>query len=247
LKAAGITHPGRVRENNEDSFLIQQDQPLSLFAVADGMGGHAAGEVASTLALGTVRDYLCTHRDRLIQAQAGGESLRPYLLEMLQAANRRLLEAARDHAGCNGMGTTLTLLFILGNQNWIGHIGDSRAYLVRPQGLVRLTDDHTLVSQLAKTGQISEEEKATHPQRHVLTQALGTDSDPLFDVRPCILAPGDRVLLCSDGLYGMVDKQLLAATAASGRPLEAIVSELVDIANGEGGHDNITVILVEIS
>jgi PPM family protein phosphatase len=246
LKAAGLSHPGKVRENNEDSFLIEQGIDWAIFAVADGMGGHAAGEVASKMALVSVQEFLASAGEQLVKAEASGESLRPYLLQMLRTANEIVLLAAGEKSGLNGMGTTLTLLFTLGRQNWVGHIGDSRAYHIR-QGTIRtVTEDHTLVSQLAKSGQISEDEKQNHPQRHVLTQALGTDKDPVFDLRTVELLPGDRMLLCTDGLYGVVRQSELIDAAISGKPAGEIVSGLIELANERGGPDNITLILVEI-
>jgi protein phosphatase len=246
LKAVGITHPGKVRDNNEDSYLIHQVGILALYAVADGMGGHAAGEVASAMALDTVKEYLQTARPRLEMVETAGETLRPYLLEMLMEANNRVLMAADAQSSRNGMGTTLTLLFVLGDQCWIGHIGDSRAYLIRHGDIIKLTDDHTLVSQLARTGQISDEEKENHPQRHVLTQALGTEADPVFDIRPFKSTDGDRVLLCTDGLYGLVESGELLEAIQAVKPADATLAELVDLANDRGGKDNITAILIDI-
>ncbi|MBS4008295.1 MAG: Stp1/IreP family PP2C-type Ser/Thr phosphatase [Clostridium sp.] len=247
MRAAGISHPGRVREKNEDGYLIWQQGTISLFAVADGMGGHAAGEVASTLALETIRQSLIEQQLTLYEKVADGCTIEPYLTEILTVANGKILLAGGNGTECVGMGTTLTLLLSVSGQAWIGHIGDSRAYLLRQGRLQMLTEDHTLVSQLARSGQISEEEKKNHPQRHILTQALGTEQAPSFDIQKFLLQAGDLILLCTDGLYGLVDdEELLRETQASDSP-ENILERLVELANERGGIDNITAILVTAS
>lgn len=235
-----------VRENNEDRFLIFQEGQLSVFAVADGMGGHAAGEVASTLALETVTQYLTAHREKLQRSAAEGRSLEQPLAEMLTAANSSVLLAGDRKSECNGMGTTLTLLLSVSGQAWIGHIGDSRAYLLRQGQLDVLTEDHTLVTQLARSGQIREEEMENHPQRHILTQALGTDNEPKFDLRQCFLQAGDQILLCTDGLYGLVDEREMRQEMETEHPAAMILERLVALANERGGTDNITAVLVYI-
>jgi protein phosphatase len=244
MRAAGISHPGRVREKNEDGYLIWQEGALSLFAVADGMGGHAAGEVASTLALETVKQSLIEQRLTLQEKVGEGCAIEPYLAEILTAANDKILLAGGNGTECVGMGTTLTLLFAVSGQAWIGHIGDSRAYLLRQGRLEMLTEDHTLVSQLARSGQISEEEKKSHPQRHILTQALGTEHAPSYDIQKFLLQAGDLFLLCTDGLYGLVDDEELLFELQAADPPEVILERLVEQANERGGIDNITAILV---
>lgn len=247
MRAAGISHPGRVRENNEDGFLIWQEGVLSLFAVADGMGGHAAGEVASTLALDTVKQSLMEQRLTLQEQVKEGFAIEQDLAEILTAANSKILLAAENGTACVGMGTTLTLLLTVSGQAWIGHIGDSRAYLLRQGRLDLLTEDHTLVSQLLRSGQISEEEKKNHPQRHILTQALGTEHGPLFDIQKVLLQAGDFLLLCTDGLYGLVDDEDILREIQASDPPEDILDRLVVLANERGGVDNITAILVVAS
>ncbi|MBS3982330.1 MAG: Stp1/IreP family PP2C-type Ser/Thr phosphatase [Dethiobacter sp.] len=243
MRAAGISHPGRVRENNEDNYLIWQEGALSLFAVADGMGGHAAGEVASTLAMETVKQSLLEQRLTLLEKVAEGCTIEPYLVEILTAANSKILLAGGNRTECVGMGTTLTLLLAVSGQAWVGHIGDSRAYLLRQGRLEMLTEDHTLVSQLARSGQIGEEEMRSHPQRHILTQALGTEHAPSFDVQKFLLEAGDFLLLCTDGLYGLVDDEELLREIQASDPPEDILERLVALANERGGVDNITAVL----
>lgn len=242
MKAAGISDRGKVRDNNEDRSLIWHEGQLTMYAVADGMGGHAAGEVASSLALETVRRYL--HTDAQVVLTAESVTLQQYLRELLGHANRAVLDEGGARPECAGMGTTFTMVLDVAGQYWLGHIGDSRAYLLRREEIVHLTEDHTLVSQLVRSGQITEEDKDGHPQRHILTRALGTDNVAEFDILPLEIVPGEAILLCTDGLYSMVtDEEIQQAVWAGGEPEETL-QRLVDLANERGGRDNITVVLV---
>lgn len=244
MRAVGRSHRGKVRPNNEDSYLIAGDDSLAVFAVADGMGGHAAGEVASTMALDAVQNYLANQKAILLSAAAASQDLTSLLETMLAHANETVLNASRKQAEFAGMGTTLTLLLYLSNQHWLAHIGDSRAYLLRHGHFVHLTEDHTLVSQLVRTGQISEEERDGHPQRNVLTRALGTDAVAAFDLIPLNLVQGDLLLLCSDGLYGMLSNDEIKNIIVQEKKPAALLTELVAAANDKGGIDNITAVLV---
>ncbi|NLN06416.1 MAG: Stp1/IreP family PP2C-type Ser/Thr phosphatase [Firmicutes bacterium] len=245
MLAAGISDQGRVRPNNEDRYLILDESPLLLLAVADGMGGHAAGEVASSMALDVIRSYLDSHRQKLLQAAAQGKTLLPYLEKMLALANAQILQSSGENCEYNGMGTTLTMILHVLEMSWLAHIGDSRAYLFREQSVQQLTEDHTLVSQLVKNGQIRAEEASDHPQRNILTRALGTDKDPGFDIIPLSLRKGDRLLLCTDGLHSHVGAEEIAGIIAESSNREEAVKKLVNLANARGGTDNITVILAE--
>ena len=244
MQAVGISHRGKVRSNNEDRYLIAANEAIAVFAVADGMGGHAAGEVASSMALEAVQRFCLTHQQDFFTAAAAGKTIRPLLEKMLAQANAEVLNAGLSNTAYSGMGTTLTLLAAAADQNWLAHIGDTRAYLLRGQELFPLTDDHTLVSQLVKTGQISEEEQEGHPQRNILTRALGTDETAVFDLLPLTLIQNDRLLLCSDGLHGLVGNDEIKQIAVQNKAPQEIVQELVALANDRGGTDNITAVLV---
>ena len=245
LLAAGISNRGKVRANNEDRFVIIGEDALQLFAVADGMGGHAAGEVASSMALDVVRGYLSSHQQILLEIAAEGKSLRPYLEDMLSLTNEMVLLAGGEKVEYNGMGTTLTLLVNVLDRSWLAHIGDSRAYLLRGDDLTLLTEDHTLISQLVKSGQIRKEDINDHPQRHILTRALGTDETALFDLLPLELQQGDRIILCTDGLHGLVDAQHIKEVVSQNNSHINVIEQLVNLANEKGGTDNITVVLAE--
>jgi len=187
---AGITDAGRKRRRNEDSFVCSPP----IFAVADGMGGAQAGEVASKLAAAALED---TDPGRL----TGPERV----ASLIQEANRRVHERSSTDPSASGMGTTMTVALVEGNAVTIGHVGDSRAYLVRDGRMEQLTEDHSLVNELMKSGKLSQEEAETHPQRSVITRALGTDPDVDVDAFSIDAQAGDVFLLCSDGLTTMVD------------------------------------------
>jgi len=229
VSAAAATDIGLVREGNEDSYLV--DEPL--FAVADGMGGHRGGEVASQLALETV--------EKLFQKGTGD------LAEQVQEANRAVFERSVEDRKVAGMGTTLTAALVEGDRIRLAHVGDSRAYLLRDGELRRLTEDHTLVHRMVTEGEISEEEAEAHPQRSVLTRALGVDMVVDVDDDVVQVRSGDRLLLCTDGLTGMVSeeeiKEMLQGIAD---PSEA-AERLVRRANEAGGVDNITVVVLDFS
>ena len=222
---AGGTDPGRRRRRNEDSYVI--DPPL--FAVADGMGGAQAGEVASKLAAGAVKER-----------GADVESL-------VQEANRRVHQRSLEDPNTSGMGTTLTVAEVEDGVVSIGHVGDSRAYLVRDGNLEQLTEDHSLVGELMRTGKLSAEEAETHPQRSMITRALGTDPNVDVDIFSVESREGDLFLLCSDGLTSMVDdREILRLAGEKHGDLDGLVKALIKAANKGGGEDNITVIAFEI-
>jgi PPM family protein phosphatase len=230
LIAAGITDVGRVREGNEDGFLDESSR-LSLVAVADGMGGHRAGEVASATALEALR-----------AAMAAGRPLR----DAIVGANDAVLEKSISDQQLRGMGTTLTA------GTWgsdgslvIGHVGDSRAYLVRDGELTQITSDHSLVEEMVRGGELTPEQAENHPQRSIITRALGIDPEVDVDVYPLSLRAGDRILLCSDGLTTMVGSDEIAEIIAGEPDLRRAAQRLVDAANAAGGEDNVTAVVVE--
>ncbi len=229
----GETNTGRKRRRNEDSWV--SDAPL--FAVADGMGGAQAGEVASSLAAATLRE-------------AGGASTRGEagVVALIESANRRVHQRAVTDATASGMGTTMTLaLFAPDGTIAIGHVGDSRGYLLRDGRLQQLTQDHSLVAELVRRGELSPAEAEAHPQRSVITRALGTDPDVDVDAFSVQAQPGDVYLLCSDGLTTMVDDTSIAAIVErNSHDLSAAGRALIDEANHRGGEDNITAVLFEV-
>lgn len=231
---------GRVRDSNEDSFLELPED--GLFAVADGMGGHAAGEVASRLAVEALEERL-----------SGAPSLpsAEQMAEAVREANRSILRDADENPGRSGMGTTLTSLALDVDGRWrIAHVGDSRAYLCRDDELRQLTTDHSWVGKRVAAGELTREEARRHPMSSVLERALGTSRDVEVDVEEGRAEPGDLFLLCSDGLTDMLPhadlESLLAEEGASGSDggPDDPADRLVSAANRSGGRDNITVVLV---
>jgi PPM family protein phosphatase len=231
LRTAHLTHPGRKRRHNEDSYV--HEPPL--FAVADGMGGAKAGEVASGLAVEALH----------VSPDVGGDS-EAYVVDLIQEANRRVYTRATEDASASGMGTTMTVALVDadGGRVTIGHVGDSRAYRVREGELQQLTDDHSLVGELIRSGKLTREEAEVHPQRSVITRALGTDPDVDVDTFVVDARAGDTFLLCSDGLSSMVsDQTILNVVREHPRDLQATAKGLIAAANRGGGDDNITVVV----
>ena len=231
--AAGLTDTGRKRRRNEDAFVCR----APLFAVADGMGGAQAGEVASRLAAAAVSERA---------PDSSGEAV---VAALVAEANRRVWQRSLEDMSHSGMGTTITVALadLADGTIAIGHVGDSRAYLIRDGALEQLTEDHSLVAELVRRGRLSPEEAETHPQRSVITRALGTEPDVKVDLFTVEALPGDLFLLCSDGLTTMVpDAELLDLAAESRADLDAVARALVDAANAAGGEDNVTVVAFEL-
>jgi PPM family protein phosphatase len=230
---AALTHPGRKRRHNEDAYVLEPP----LFAIADGMGGAKAGEVASGLAADAVRE-----------SAGDGAHGEERVAALIEEANRRVFRRATEDRETSGMGTTMTVALVEDDRVAIGHVGDSRAYLIRDGALEQLTDDHTLVAELVRSGKLTPEEAESHPQRNVITRALGTEPDVDVDTFSVAGVPGDLFLLCSDGLTTMVDQATILDAVERHRPdLTEAAKELIGAANRGGGEDNITVIFFELA
>jgi PPM family protein phosphatase len=230
-RATGLSHPGRRRRRNEDSWVC--DPPL--FAVADGMGGARGGEIASKLAASALGSQALGTGEERVDA-------------LIQEANRRVYERGAEDSSASGMGTTITVALVEDGAVTIGHVGDSRAYLIREDGIEQLTDDHSLVAELVRSGKLSPEEAVTHPQRSVITRVLGTDPEVDVDTFSVPAQLGDLFMICSDGLTSMVgDETILDVLRRRRDDLEAAAKELIEKANRSGGEDNITVVFFEIA
>jgi serine/threonine protein phosphatase PrpC len=232
-ETAALSHPGRKRRHNEDTYVVQPP----LFAVADGMGGAKAGEVASRLAAAAVQE-----------SDTDGQSGEARVAAVIEEANRRVFRRATEDREASGMGTTMTVALVEDDRVAIGHVGDSRAYLIRDGRLEQLTNDHSLVAELVRSGKLTPEEAESHPQRSVITRALGTEADIDVDTFSIDAAPGDLFLLCSDGLTTMVDDETILTAVEEHRDnLKAAAKALVNAANRGGGEDNITVVFFEVA
>jgi PPM family protein phosphatase len=251
LTWAVSTDPGLRRSGNEDSYCSRPD--LGLFLVADGMGGHVAGEVASRIAAETIQTF--------IEETAGADKNRtwPYPFEPLlsfeanrlkaafRLANRQIANAIEESADLRGMATTASA-FLVGNHHAsVGHVGDSRVYVLRGSTLVQLTNDHSWVEEQVRAGAMTPTAARQHPWRNVVTRALAGGDDPEVDVVELTPSAGERFLLCSDGLFGVVSNDAIAGILSQrGTPLQEICGELVAAANDEGGPDNITTLVLQV-
>jgi protein phosphatase len=264
-KCFGLSHPGRVRANNEDVFVVaelartllvrhtnvpQPDESHSrhrghVFLVADGVGGHHAGEVASSLSTVTVEEFLLNTFRRFAAApSADGQAALRELQAALRQADARLFEEGGRHPEWRGMGTTLTLAVASGRRLFVAHAGDSRCYLHSTGNLRQLTADHTFAADMVRAGMITRSQQEHHPWRHVVTNLLG-GSEPgvRAEVHLLDLHPGDVLLLCTDGLTDMVPDEGIAAVLAAEADPEAACRRLIDEANRNGGEDNVTVVV----
>ena len=230
----GVSDPGRRRRRNEDAYVAEPP----LFAIADGMGGAQAGEVASGLAAAVLQEPL-----------EDGVDDEERVAALIQEANRRVFQRSTEDAATSGMGTTMTVALVDSGSGTIafGHVGDSRAYRVRAGELEQLTDDHSLVGELVRSGRLSPEEAEQHPQRSVITRALGTEPDVDVDTFTVDAEPDDVYLLCSDGLTDMVSpREILSVVVEATGDLDEAARGLVEAANAGGGEDNITVVLFQL-
>lgn len=236
VAGAGLTDRGRLRPHNEDSLLVEAER--GLFAVADGMGGHAAGEVASQLAVEAVRAALA-------DVPRTESDMPARLRDAIDEANRRIAEQIERQPECRGMGTTLVVAISEGPRCWIGHVGDSRAYLVRGEQITQLTADHSFVNELVRLGMLSREQAARDPRRNVVTRALGSGAMVIPEIHEYRVEPGDLLLLCSDGLNTMLaDERILEVVRGTAGSLDSVCAGLVAAANEAGGEDNISVVAV---
>ncbi|HEX9010728.1 MAG TPA: protein phosphatase 2C domain-containing protein [Holophagaceae bacterium] len=258
---AAITHPGKVRKNNEDAYLLSAldgeepilnspSRPLKvgdpglLVAVADGMGGAAAGEVASREGLAAVSVYLFGHWGRLATAKAREEDLIQALVTAVEQASDAVLRYSDDDRTARGMGSTLTAVVIWSGHAYVAQIGDSRAYLYRQGQLHQITEDQTLVNDLVAQGSLTREQARTHPQRNMITQALGSPQPLQVALSRLALRRGDRLLCCSDGLHGEVPDERILEVLKRDQPPRRCLDLLVEEALAHGGRDNITAVLL---
>ena len=225
---------GRVRKTNEDSYVFL---PPHLFVVADGMGGHVAGEIASNLGASTIREYI----EKIPPPAEWEQSLK----EAIVQANTKIYLMSQAKTECQGMGTTVTAVYLDNAEVYWSHVGDSRLYLIRESTLHQITNDHSLVWELMQNGSITSEEAQTHPQRNILTRAVGTSDILSVDAGKFLWQPGDSLLLCTDGLTNMLSEETILSICLQPTSPQAIINTLVDQARQAGGYDNITAIFLQ--
>ena len=249
--AFGDTDIGPTRSSNEDSYCLVPN--LNLDIVADGMGGHAAGEVASKMAVEIIRDFMTSTQDlKTFTPPPGVSPDLPAIAQRLSAAgklaNQKIFELGHSESKYNGMGTTMVSFISNGNESFVAHAGDSRAYLIREGSIDQLTMDHSLIGEYLRLGRISSDDVNRHPLKHVITRALGTTEQVEIDVTPVSLRDGDFLLLCSDGLSNpLSDEDILTKVMESGKNIEEGCKKLIRLALDKGADDNITVILLHYS
>ena len=240
-QAFGLTDIGKRRDSNEDNFVV--DTPTGLFAVADGMGGHAAGEVAAQLAIDTLSEAFMGDERPVTELDSNGAG--EHLSEAVLRANRKIFDTVVTRQEYRGMGTTVVSVVLTDGDYIIGHVGDSRAYLLRGETIERLTSDHSYVNEQVKLGLLTEEDADRHPMRNIVTRALGNRLDISVDLRHETPRVGDVVLLCSDGLNSMLsDIEIQKNLELHRDDPESACRALIEAANSRGGEDNVTVIVI---
>lgn len=235
LRHGGVTDVGNVRPTNQDQFLVEGE----LVAVADGMGGHRGGEVASRLAVDTLKESFA------------GDPTADGLVAAVRDANRVVWQAADADPDLRGMGTTIAAAALVNEEGQVNlavvNVGDSRVYMFQNGQLIRLSSDHSLVADLVRAGELTEEDARTHPRRHILTRALGMADDIEPHVFRTLPAPGDRLLLCSDGLFNELDDDAITVVLATVTDPSDAANRLMLLAREHGGSDNITTVVLDIS
>lgn len=243
MKVIGKSDIGKVRDNNEDSFYIHNSKKSifpNIYIVADGMGGHNAGEIASSLSIEYFLQYIndCnTNQNNILKL----------MVEATMFSNEKVYSLSLSKKHLNGMGTTFTCATVFENEIFIAHVGDSRAYLLTQTEISQLTNDHTYVNEIYKLGKIKESEMSNHPKKHMLTKALGTTENLEVDYHSFEINNQDKLILCSDGLTNTITNKEIFNIVKNNNDINVSVDELIKLSNDRGGMDNITVILAEIT
>lgn len=245
MRFAAASHKGLVRENNEDCYrIIQGDgrKTPATFIIADGMGGHNSGEVASRVAVDYSEQIIMQNGDRLKNSR----HLPEFIQEIMEGANRKVFDLANRDITHTGMGTTMILSMVQGARMCTGHVGDSRLYMIRKGKIEKITQDHSLIEEMVRNGTITKTEASSHPRKNIITKALGCTGELQMDMYETRLKPYDKLLLCTDGLSNMVSEQEVLQILDREQEPGNACKALVQAANEYGGQDNITVIAVYI-
>ena len=246
MRSAGRTDIGLVRKVNEDRFLCEKLEDIDstyLYIVADGMGGHNAGEVASSMAVQEVASYI---KNSIGTLMLGDEEIKDLVRNAIMYANEKVYKTSILKSNCLGMGTTLSMVLAKDSSIYIGHVGDSRIYLIRGKDISRLTEDHSLVAELVKRGTIKPEDAFNHPQKNVITRALGTEYSIEPDVNQYDMRSGDLILICTDGLSNAVCEEDIIRVINDASDLNGACELLIEKAKEKGGYDNITAVVIQM-
>ncbi|MBU5426482.1 Stp1/IreP family PP2C-type Ser/Thr phosphatase [Tissierella pigra] len=238
-----ISDVGRVRENNQDAYYVSGDLSFPLYMVADGMGGHNAGEVASGMAMNIIEKRFLESKDELKDENMVIKLIK----KLIEEANTKIYLKSLENEKYKGMGTTITLSYIFNEKICIGHVGDSRAYLIRDREMLQITEDHSFVNELLKTGSITKEEAKTHPKRNMITRAVGTSSIIEMDLIIKEYTKDDILILCSDGLFNMLKEFEIKDVFIEEKDIQKACDTLATMANNRGGLDNITVLAIKFN
>ncbi len=241
MKVCAKTHVGKVRKNNEDSIFASSEKVgcfENVFVVADGMGGHNAGEIASSLAIEYIKGYL---ENNTVDLDTQG-----IIMDSIFSANHKIFDKAQNELNKRGMGTTVTFATFRDKKVYIGHVGDSRAYILNKKGITQITNDHTYVNEMVKKGLMTKSQALVDPNRNMITRAVGIDPTVMVDVFEKSIKEDDFILLCSDGLCGLVSDEYIYDTVMNNSVLEEACETLIEKAIENGGTDNISVILIKM-
>lgn len=245
MRTGAYTDMGRTRPINEDNFYVSEyvSRPGVIYAiVADGMGGHNAGETASEVAVSEISGFI----NQYYSKELPPEQIKDMLIAAINNANKTVYESSQKNPAFSGMGTTVTACFYCAGRVTVAHVGDSRLYVLRDDVFHKITQDHSLVAELLANGQITPEQARNHPQKNVITRAVGTEPDTEVDIYEFEVKPKDIILLCTDGLSNMLSDNRMKEIIKGTKKMEEAAEKLVDAANEEGGFDNITAVLLEI-
>lgn len=242
MEIFAISNKGLVRKNNQDYFFLSENPDLPLFIVADGMGGHKAGEIASKLAATTIRDeFIFSHLDRFDE-----NDIKILIKEAIIKANEKIYLQSKSQEECEGMGTTTSLVYIFKKNLYIGHVGDSRLYLISEGKINQVTQDHTLVNELVKKGSITKEEGESHPKKNFITRAIGSEVNIDIDIYKRTYRENDIIILCTDGLTNLIDENNILNEFIKENSIEKASKVLVKKALDRGGYDNITLLAIRM-
>jgi PPM family protein phosphatase len=248
VEVAGLSDVGMVRERNEDNFLV--DEGLSLFVVADGMGGHVGGQMASGIAVKQLGEFIAQQNAQIVAGQAAepleSSAVPRILADAVRMACSAIFKTAQDDATLHGMGTTVTALLIRAGRAFIAHVGDSRAYLQRGDRIIQVTEDHSLVNEQIKAGILTQEQARMSRYKNIITRSVGFERDVAVDTFALPLEDGDRFLMCSDGLANFVDDTEIGRSLAY-TDIKDVPRSMIALANSRGGDDNITVIAAKVT
>lgn len=241
MNIVALTDIGLVREKNQDSIFASNESEQPLFIIADGMGGHKGGEIASSDAINIIKDVFIANKEILTNKK----EIEKVIKESIETANTKVYEKSLELLEYSGMGTTVSLCYIYKSHVYIGHVGDSRIYIIEKDRISQVTEDHSLVNELVKKGEITLEEAKVHPKRNMITRAVGTSSDIEIDIKSIKYKEGDKILLCTDGLSNMLDTKDILDIAGQESSLLEKGESLINIAKKNGGTDNISLIMIE--